>query len=199
MGKKWSWSLEAREKQRQAKLGKLGKETPGWKNGKYTDKATGYCYIYQPFHPFAKNGRYVAEHRLVMEKHLGRYLTRDEVVHHLNGIKTDNRIENLKLSTKSHHIKLHTPTSFFHKKTGRYEDCPICGKRHYRYLCEIKNNIRLCCSRECSNKSRKGQRNSLATEFKKGMIPWNKGKSLKVVVVKSGVSLTPLSESYTQS
>ena len=74
-----------------------------WKGGSRVNR--GYVGIYMPSHPASKGNGYVLEHRLVMEKHLGRYLHRKEVVHHINGIKTDNRIENLELTNNSEHVK----------------------------------------------------------------------------------------------
>jgi len=53
------------------------------------------------------NGKNRAEHRVVMEKHLGRKLKTKEVVHHINRDKTDNRIENLQIMLNSEHVKLH--------------------------------------------------------------------------------------------
>ena len=70
------------------------KGNPNWKGGRRT--TYGYILIFAPKHPFATQ-KYVGEHRLVMEQYLGRYLRPEEIVHHINGIRNDNRIENLLL------------------------------------------------------------------------------------------------------
>jgi len=86
--------------------GQVGKKAANWKGGVIIDQF-GYKQIFKPDHPFCNNGGYVREHRLVMEKHLGRYLTKDEIPHHINEIKDDNRIENLELMTRPEHGKHH--------------------------------------------------------------------------------------------
>lgn len=92
-----------------------GNKARNWKGGRRIFK-DGYVRIYMPSHPFSW-GKYILEHRLKMEKHLGRYLTPEEIVHH-KGIKYpkaskenkgDNRLKNLKLTTRSKHIKTHRP------------------------------------------------------------------------------------------
>lgn len=97
-----------------------GKCNPRWNGGKRLhDK--GYVRVWKPEHPYASNDGYVYEHRLVMETFIGRYMTKDEIIHHINGKKNDNRIENLKLLTKSQHSKLHyeTEQSYFRRKNTK--------------------------------------------------------------------------------
>jgi len=79
-----------------------GPDSTTWKGGRVIKRGYLYVKVY-PDHPLysemaGKTG-YIAEHRLEMAQHIGRPLKRTEVVHHKNGNKTDNRIENLELYT----------------------------------------------------------------------------------------------------
>lgn len=67
-----------------------------WLGGRTVGKG-GYILLWRPDHPRTQNRGYVAEHRLVMEECLGRYLLPGENVHHKNGNRADNRLENLEL------------------------------------------------------------------------------------------------------
>ena len=67
-----------------------------------------YYYLYKPEHPNAiKKGRYIAEHRYVLEQKIGRLLTKNEIAHHKNENKKDNRPDNLELLTISEHNRKH--------------------------------------------------------------------------------------------
>ncbi len=78
-----------------------GDKSPTWKGGRIL--ISGYVYIKSYDHPNRNSSDYMAEHRLVMERVLNRLLTKDEEVHHRNGIKTDNRPENLEVVVKTMH------------------------------------------------------------------------------------------------
>ena len=86
---------------------KSGHLHPNWKGGRIKN-IQGYIWCLAPDHPNRNSRGYVLEHRLVMENHLGRMLYPKEVVHHVNGIKDDNRIENLELfSNNREHVSHH--------------------------------------------------------------------------------------------
>lgn len=92
-----------------------GAGNPKWRGGfLFID---GYKYIYSPEHPNRTKLGYVAEHRLVMESKIGRYLTRSEVVHHIDKNSLNNSESNLLLlQSEGEHRKLHMKYRTYNEK-----------------------------------------------------------------------------------
>lgn len=101
------------------RISNSGEKSKRWNGGK-TTHSEGYILVRSKEHPSADSRGYVYEHRLVLEKHLGRYLRKDEHVHHKNGVKNDNRLENLEILTNSEHSTLHIKEK--HKNKYIYKD-----------------------------------------------------------------------------
>lgn len=96
------------------------------------------------------NGFWVLEHRYMMEKHLGRKLQYFEQVHHINGNKKDNRIENLRLILIDEHSKIHS-----NKVERQKIICVYCNNIFKLRPAEIKRRKRrgqkqIYCSRKCT-------------------------------------------------
>lgn len=101
-----SVSSEARLRMKFGNTEGVGAKAHHWKNGRYVDHR-GYVLIYMPEHPRAIAKSYVWEHLLVAEKMLGHPLGKDEIVHHINGVTTDNRPENLWVYNRHTHMNIH--------------------------------------------------------------------------------------------
>lgn len=102
-----------------------------WKGGR-TRHHAGYLMIKMPDHPRARTVGYVFEHILVMEDLLGRYLLPDESVHHRNGVKDDNRPENLELWVRPQPsgIRVDDAVAWAREILDRYGDSATSNNAH---------------------------------------------------------------------
>lgn len=78
-----------------------------WHGGK--TRSQGYAMTLNKSHPSARMGGYVPDHILVIESVIGRHLENGEIVHHVNGDKTDNTPSNLRIVTRAEHVRIHKP------------------------------------------------------------------------------------------
>ncbi len=108
----WNKGLTTETDERVKELGKKSGDSRINKPRKPFRMLSKYKWIMAPEHPRANGSKVVMEQIIIMEKHLGRFLTKEEVVHHRNEIKTDNRIENLQLfANKAEHMRYHAMNS----------------------------------------------------------------------------------------
>ena len=111
---------------------KLGHNANGRHNHKYNGGRANqgkYIKIFRPHHKFAIAGKYVYEHRYLMELQLGRYLTKEEVVHHIDGNGKNNDISNLELIANNvKHLKEKHTLDLSKRR------CITCGSKKTRIL-----------------------------------------------------------------
>lgn len=106
-----------------------GSKNSMWNGGKIL-RSDGYIHIWNPSHPRANSKGYVAEHILIAEKTLGKFLPDRAVIHHANRIKSDNRKENLVIcENNAYHKLLHRRIrAFWACGNPSWRKCTTCGE-----------------------------------------------------------------------
>lgn len=118
---------------------------------------SGYRLVSRPHHENARESGYILEHRLVMSEHLGRPLRDDELVHHINGDKLDNRLENLEIMTRPEHTAEHmTGSNNPRWAPMKPRVCPVCESTFAK---PWHGNQRrdTYCSRACMHRDKVGE------------------------------------------
>lgn len=107
-----------------------------------------YLYAKVPDHPKATKKGYVLLHRVLKENELGRLLDDDEIVHHVNNDKKDNRAKNLVVMNGKEHNRLHSTTG----RTLEEYKCPECNTVFTNEPRQTKYSKQNFCSRSCNGK-----------------------------------------------
>lgn len=138
-----------------------------WKIEKLVSKGD-YTYAVVRDHPKATALGYVFEHRIVVENNIGRLLTNTEIVHHKNGNKKDNRIENLEVMDYIEHVRMHALERGFLNCILKCPQCSTIFERSYRQAFQTApKKFGVFCSRSCSGKfSRKEQLEGLSLDMR---------------------------------
>ncbi len=167
----------------------LGENNSNWKGGR-TVSGGGYIMVLCKNHPYSDvNGR-VKEERLVIEKHINRYLKREEIIHHKNRDKKDNRIENLQIVSTKEHAEIHHSGNKYNlnrkvsKKTRfkisqALKGHPVSEKTREKISLSQKGKKVLEETKIKISKSHIGLKNSIQTRLKKSISAkkaWKKRK-----------------------
>ena len=119
----YEWTPERRERLKSSISGRnyRGENNPKWRGGRI-NRPDGRVAVFAPGNPNATlyGGTHILEYRLLAEQKIGRYLRKNEIVHHVDGDVTNNGPDNLEVTTQSQHAKLESYRR--DKITGRY--CP---------------------------------------------------------------------------
>ena len=99
--------LEENGKGTRIQKGQKPWNTKGWRYTQSRPSSTKYILLHMPGHPNCDPRGYVRAHRYLMEQKIGRPLTKDEVVHHIDEDGTNNNIDNLQLMTFAEHRRHH--------------------------------------------------------------------------------------------
>ena len=125
LGKTHSEETKRKISENSYSRGKYGENAVRWKGGRRISN-DGYVFIYKPEHPRSDQHKYIKEHWLVAEKELGRYLTIEEQVHHINETKTDNRPENLYIfATNQRHVLFHKSKKYKRKLVSNLKELSL--------------------------------------------------------------------------
>lgn len=142
-----------------------------WKIEKIISKGD-YNYALVPEHPNATKNGYVLEHRIIVENHIGRLLKNNEIIHHINENKKDNRIENLEITTPQKHPQKHTEK----QKTRYIKKCPMCLEEY-----KTRKKEQVFCSRHCNGTFLRWKNNNSQEAEKRCalIVQWKEQKSLE--------------------